>query len=158
MNILSKTKYILGILLAFLLVGCGNSHQTLTCTQTSEDDGMRTVMTAVSNFVDDGAKMVDSDITMVFEATSEEMRSYWAFMLGMVDGIFSEIPTSEGLSVETQNDTENYKYTVKIHVNSDLLNDTDLQNEFLTGFDVSDLTTNNIEQVKASFEAQGFTC
>lgn len=143
---------VLGALILLCFTGCGSS-KTLECSKSEDAEGMKTTMTYTMKFKSDKVNYLK--MGMDFEATTEEVKEYWSYSIGMVDSMFSEYEEKDGLKIDSKNDEDNYKYTFSMELDLDKLTDEDLEELELD--DVAD-SSSTYDEVKKDAEADGFTC
>jgi len=158
---MKKLMMALVLCLGVLLSACGGNSNALAnpddtvlvCSMSEESDGMFTEMKATFMFnAEDVATEMDVDMSM--RATEDEMKSYWAFVPAMFDEVFSGMET-DAVHVETNNDAENYTFTVHIQIDPARISEADAANDFL-GLDSGAIGT--YQQTKDSLTQSGFVC
>ena len=143
-----KKRVLLGIVAGVSLVtlsGCGNT-QTLTCTQTQEDDGTTATQEMVVEFQNNEASKFTMTINMKAENANAEDLKTAEDMLKLSFSAFEE----NGINVDVSSDDT----SVTAKVSADFSQMTDEEKEQI-GFTGSD---NSYETIKESFESEGYTC
>lgn len=143
-----KKRVLLGIVTGVSLVtlsGCGNT-QTLTCTQTQEDDGTTATQEMVVEFQNNEASKFTMTMNMVAEnASAEDLKT----AEGILESTFSAFEEN-GMDVDVSSDDT----SVTAKVSADFTKMTDEEKDEV-GFTGSD---NTYETIKENFESEGYTC
>ena len=143
-----KKRVLLGIVAGVSLVtlsGCGNT-QTLTCTQTQEDDGTTATQEMVVEFQNNEASKFTMNINMKAEnANAEDLKTAESIL----KSTFSTFEES-GMDVDVSSDDT----AVTAKVSADFTKMTDEEKDEV-GFTGSD---NTYETIKENLESEGYTC
>ena len=143
-----KKRVLLGIVAGVSLVtlsGCGNT-QTLTCTQSQEDDGTTATQEMVVEFQNNEASKFTMTINMKAEnANAEDLKTAESIL----KSTFSTFEES-GMDVDVSSDDT----AVTAKVSADFTKMTDEEKDEV-GFTGSD---NTYETIKENLESEGYTC
>ena len=134
------------------ITGCGNSEKTLTCTMSEEDDGLSMEQTVDLGFSDDKVTNVKMSIdTKITDSTYQEN---WDMFVSMMESQYEE-SSANGIKVTTENDSDNYTYTITVDANLEEASEDDLSNYGLDAFTEEGIT---YEETKQEAEDAGYTC
>ncbi len=134
------------------ITGCGNSEKTLTCTMSEEDDGLSMEQTVDLSFSDDKVTNVKMSIdTKITDSTYQEN---WDMFVSMMESQYEE-SSANGIKVTTENDSDNYTYTITVDANLEEASEDDLSNYGLDAFTEEGIT---YEETKQEAEDAGYTC
>ena len=147
---MKNVKYLLLVVGIFFLTGCGGGGNTLTCTQSSDEAGMKTDMEVSMKF--DGDKVNSLKMVMAFTATDQSIKDGWDSAVGILDSTFKTQYEKTGITVDSDNDKSKAKYTLTIEVDPNKASKEDLAEVGFEDFEGSR------ESVKKAAEESGFTC
>ena len=134
------------------ITGCGNSEKTLTCTMSEEDDGLSMEQTVDLSFSDDKVTNVKMSIdTKITDSTYQEN---WDMFVSTMESQYEE-SSANGIKVTTENDSDNYTYTITVDANLEEASEDDLSNYGLDAFTEEGIT---YEETKQEAEDAGYTC
>ena len=134
-----------------LLTGCGSKK--LTCSQSSDESGMKTEMKYTIGFKSDKPSTIKTETKMT--ATSDEVKESWSMMAGFMELGFADFKDKAGVKIDSKNDEKKYTYTLTMDIDLNKISDDDLE-----GLDLSDIanSTSGYDDVKKDAEDAGFTC
>lgn len=134
-----------------LVTGCGG-EKTLTCTNSEESSGIKMSQEVTMTFKDDKVTYVKMSIDN--EATEDTIIDNWDMFVSMLDSQFEE-SDEDGVSLSTNNDTDNHIYNVSLEIDLEKASD-----DALSEYGLDGITEENAsyEDTKKEAEADGFTC
>ena len=132
------------VALTFILTGCGT--ETLTCTMSQSETGMKMDQKAVITFEDNEVTNINMNVDVNVDETYS---SYVDFMKSMLEEQFKSYSDNGG---KVNVDSENNKISIKIDM--DVKNMTDDQKKNLDLEDVYGTKDATIKEL----ESQGYTC
>ena len=132
------------VALTFILTGCGT--ETLTCTMSQSETGMKMDQKAVITFEDNEVTNINKNVDVNVDETYS---SYVDFMKSMLEEQFKSYSDNGG---KVNIDSENNKISIKIDM--DVKNMTDDQKKNL---DLEDVYGTK-DATKKELESQGYTC
>jgi len=128
------------------------AQQVLTCSQSQNDEGMATNSTIITNFNAEGDHINKMRLEMSFSAESDEAKQYWAEIVPYFEAGFVQQEIA-GVSFDSNNDAENFKYSVSADIDPERLDGSTTLAEFAG---VENITT--IDQLRQDLQSQGYTC
>ena len=134
----------LTVLLCVLTVGCGGSKKTVVCTNEDKQTGMTAKETITGKF--EGNKVTEVDMAIDFELEDDYVE-YIDTFYETVEKQFKEI---EGDGIKINVSKGEKSISAKATVNPDKVSDDNALG--ITG------NTSTPEEMKESFEEQGYTC
>ena len=134
-----------------LVTGCGG-EKTLTCTNSEESSGIKMSQEVTMTFKGDKVTYVKMSIDN--EATEDTIIDNWDMFVSMLDSQFEE-SDEDGVSLSTNNDTDNHIYNVSLEIDLEKASD-----DALSEYGLDGITEENAsyEDTKKEAEADGFTC
>lgn len=149
---MKKLGFLCAIFVAVILItGCG-STKTLTCTLSETSEGMKMDQEITMNFKDDKVEYVK--VNMITSAEDEELKTSWDLLTSILDSSF-DVENSEGITISTNNDKENYKYEISYEVDLEKAS-----TEKLAELGMEDIVDadESYEETKKAAEEDGYTC
>lgn len=150
---MKKIKGLVIVLLAtIVLTGCG-STETLTCSMTEDSSGLNMKQEIDIDFKKNEASKVK--VSVVAEATDTTIQENWDIFASTLDSQYNTSEKKDGLTITTDNDKDNYKYTISIEVDFAKASD-DVLEEYGLDDVIGKKTTK--KEVKEAAENSGYTC
>lgn len=145
-------KYLLLALLCVMcLSGCGK--KTLTCTDTNNEDGIKSIETIKFKFKKN--KIKSFNVSVENEATDDSIKNNWDTFVSMLESTFKVDEETKGITVKTDSNDKKYTYSVSVDVDLDKIEDEDA-----LGFDLEEMKKyeNAYDEIKSELEKEGYTC
>ena len=143
-------------LTTLFLTGCGNNSdaKTLTCTNTTESDGIESKEDIIMTFDEDEDKISNIKLSIDSKVTAESAKENWEFFVAMMESQFIETE-EDGFTLTTDNDTDNYTFNITLDIDPTLAREDIFSTYGLASLGDYNSTYNEVKE--AGVEA-GFTC
>lgn len=147
-----KIKYFIYLFVTILLVSGCSSKKSLTCTMETTDSGLKMTQTIGATFKND--KISNMEMKLEAKAVESSIKENWDLFISSLDSEFKNYKNSDGISVKTQNDKNNYIYNFSINIDLNRAKEDDLLGLDLDIKDSSD----TYESFKEEATKEGYTC
>ncbi len=153
---MKKIKLIVFLgLVTLVLTGCGNSNgdaKTLTCTNTTENDGIERKEDIVMTFAED--KISNIKLSVDSKVKDDVAKENWDLFVAMMESQFVETE-EDGFTLTTDNDEKNYTFKVTLDIDPAVARE-----DVFSTYGLASLGNFNstYDEIIAAGEDAGFTC
>ena len=137
---------------SFLLCGCGEQSDVLTCSSKQIQSGLALIQTVEITF--DGASVSKIVSTIDTTATGDSAKEQWDSLIERLEEEYPDVDT-QGIRISKKNNEEDYNYKIIYDIDVNKASDEDLEKYDLSG--LADFH-GTYQDVKKQAEESGLTC